>query len=230
MTTDHQAAAPGTDPAPADQGHEIAYLLALLAVLWPSFIGPDPAPGAEGCARLVIVLPTGRASWQVPAEHLDLFGHVLPMPAEGMPAAAIVGPGETYRRVFNLAIGRVSISEQAAGVRAAERSRIRGWLSDDRVSCRCHSRAAVHWSDLEAALEGSPDSSGSVAMLITTPVKVPQLPPAGLAAARKYLEWCRVEVDAGFGPVEMVAWAAVARALADLEAAPSNAGGVTAPA
>ena len=162
---------PETDPAPVDQGHEIAYLLALLAVLWPSFIAPE----YPGQYRLVIALPTGHASWPVAARDLDLFDHVLPIPAEGMPADWIIaGPAVSYRRIWDLTIARLSISEQAAGARAAERSRLRGALEPARQLINTSDGPAsyVPWSAVEVALVGAAPADGGEAAAggVTAPV------------------------------------------------------------
>jgi hypothetical protein len=172
--------APQTDPAPVDQGHEIAYLLALLAVLWPSFIGPAPDPDLVGYSLLVVALPTGHCRWLVSSRDLDLFAHVLPMPAEGMPGfAGTVDLAETYRRVFDLTIGRISIAEQAAGVRAAFRSWLRGALEPVRqlVNTSDGPTLYVPWSEVEAALDGALEPG----MRIETPVRIPA-PPGGVTA------------------------------------------------
>lgn len=143
---------PEADPAPVDQAHELAYLLALLAVLWPSFIGPDPR--VPGRLLLVIALPTGHATWAIPARDTDLFDHVLLMPPEGIPLE--IDPADTYRRVWDLTIGRVSIEEQAHGIRAAERSRIRGFLNGpaEVIGTDDGLERWVRWADVERALGG----------------------------------------------------------------------------
>lgn len=56
---------------------ERAHLVALLATLYPSTIGPHD-PNWPEWSVVIIDLPTGQASWHVAPTDLDLFRHVTP--------------------------------------------------------------------------------------------------------------------------------------------------------
>lgn len=83
---------------------ERAHLVALLATIYPSYIGRTD-PETPDWPVVTVELPTGQACWHVAARDMDLFAHVQPTPryARGWDGH---GTEEKYRRIAELAAGR----------------------------------------------------------------------------------------------------------------------------
>lgn len=78
---------------------ERAALVALLAALYPSHIGP--AEDAPGWSIVYVELPTGQASWHIARSDMPLFAHVPTSDPKGNHWDGHTTP-EKYQRVRDL--------------------------------------------------------------------------------------------------------------------------------